>query len=881
MNRRSSSLRMAHAWRAAFMLLPAPAFAAVFGPPSGTGPLPAIAESVDSLPGHTLFHPVTMPRDPLPLLVWGNGACRDNGLQHGAFLRQIASQGYIVIALGKPREERAFEAAAAPAVAPPLVGTAPGTADAPPRNTPDETQVSQMLEAIDWATRENARQGGALSGHIDVSRIAVGGHSCGGLQALAVSSDPRIKTTLVLNSGIYVRRDGARSGVAIDKSQLSRLHAPMLYLAGGPSDIAHPNASDDVARIEQVPVFFGELPVGHGGTFWTGRDGGDWARVAARWLDWNLKGDADASWDFAGPACRLCIDRRWTVTQKHLPAPSGPFRQSLYVPVRDGTLLAMNVYRPARDGVPVAARLPVIFSFTPYRARYYDANGKLVELGQLSGSVARTLFDAGYVVAVADIRGKGASFGARRGFQDRTEAYDGYDLVQWLAAQPWSDGKVGMYGCSYLGGTTVHVASTAPPALRAIFSGATDLDKYSFVRNGGITAQFNTRPDEPLSDDMASVPLDADRDGALRNMAVAQHAGNTPMAALWYGMQFRDSISTLTGNRFWEEAGPYTYLDTLRRSGIATYYWGNFEDEPTAQVILAAENLHSRLLLGPGTHCVPPPGFDFPAAVKTYFDGTLKGLQPATAAARVTWWLDEGDGRGSWHEDARWPGVSAATQKLYLAPQAAGGAGNLTLQPTPARKAQPQFRVNYDVGSAEYFAFWVTSQHGNGLSFATPPLDAPRRLVGFPVVHLRVSSDRPEPLLFAYLEQVMPDGKAQVLAFGRQAAAMRKTGQAPYDTLGLPWMTGLTADFAPLSPGRAVDVELALTAVSRTVPAGARLRLVVTGADPRQRNLAQLKLDPPPSIAVRTGGTDGSWVQLPLQGGALAAQALARGAKGR
>jgi predicted acyl esterase len=189
--------------------------------------------------------------------------------------------------------------------------------------------------------------------------------------------------------------------------------------------------------------------------------------------------------------------------------------------------------------------------------------------------------------------------------------------------------------------------------------------------------------------------------------------------------------------------------------------------------------------------------------------------------------------------------------------------------------------VNYDVGSAEYFAFWVTSQHGKGLSFATPPLDAPRRLVGFPVVHLRVSSDRPEPLLFAYLEQVMPDGKAQVLAFGRQAAAMRKTGQAPYDTLGLPWMTGLTADFAPLSPGKAVDVELALTAVSRTVPAGARLRLVVTGADPRQRNLAQLKLDPPPSIAVRTGGTDGSWVQLPLQGGALAAQALARGAKGR
>src|SRR5690606_1647079 len=114
--------------------------------------------------------------------------------------------------------------------------------------------------------------------------------------------DPRIDTTLVLASGIYIR-PGGRSGVRIDKSQLGRLHAPLLYLTGGPDDIAHENASDDVARLEHVPVFFGALPVGHEGTFWKERDGGEWARVAARWLDWQLDGDADASWDFAGPEC--------------------------------------------------------------------------------------------------------------------------------------------------------------------------------------------------------------------------------------------------------------------------------------------------------------------------------------------------------------------------------------------------------------------------------------------------------------------------------------------------------------------------------------------------------------------------------------------------
>src|SRR5690606_30717523 len=141
-----------------------------------------------------------------------------------------------------------------------------GRPPAPADSSRDATEASQMLEAIDWAAREAAREGGDFHRRIDVSRIAVGGHSCGGLQALAISDDPRIDTTLVLNSGIYITPGSGRSRVEVDKSQLPRLHAPVLYLTGGPSDIAHANAVDDVARIDHVPVFFGALPVGHGGT---------------------------------------------------------------------------------------------------------------------------------------------------------------------------------------------------------------------------------------------------------------------------------------------------------------------------------------------------------------------------------------------------------------------------------------------------------------------------------------------------------------------------------------------------------------------------------------------------------------------------------------
>lgn len=807
------------------------------GDPSGTGPFPATAESRVELPGHTVYRPAVWPSDSLPLYVWGNGGCSSNGLAHAAYLRQIASQGYVIVALGVPG----------------------GGAPAPADGSADATQAEQMIEAIDWAETEAARDGGDFYGHIDVSRIAVGGHSCGGLQALAVSSDPRVDTTLVLNSGIYNTPGTGRSRVPIDKSQLARLHGPVLYQIGGPDDIAYPNAIDDVARIDNVPVFYGELPVGHGGTF-SEPDGGEWARVSARWLDWQLRGDADASWDFAGPDCRLCTDQRWTVEQKRLPDPTGPLRESVYVPVRDGTRLAMHILRPARDGALLDEPQPVIFAFTPYRARIRNPDGR-ISGPSIAGAADAALLEAGYALAIADVRGKGASFGTRRGFQDRTEALDGHDLVQWLADQSWSSGQVGMYGCSYLGGSAVQVATTAPPALRAIFAGASDLDKFGFVRKGGVTAQFNTRPDEPLSDDLASVPLDEDYDGHLLRAAVAAHADNTPMAPLWYGMPFRDSVSSLTGSRYWEEVGPYTYLDSLRESGIATYFWSNWRDEPTAQMILAAENLHSRLLLGPGSHCAQPPDFDMTAELVSYFDEHLRDKSPVAKPPRVTWWLDDADSDDHWQRGEQWPGVRAATRTWYLA---ADAREELKLQNAMAEPAAPEFVVDYQLATDEYFAFWVDSQDGRGLSFTSEPLTEDQALIGYPVVNLTVTSDQPEPILFAYLEDLAPDGMPAVIAFGRLGAAYRKTGAAPYDTLGLPWHTGLEADYAPLMPGTAVQLSFALTPTSQVVQSGHRLRLVVTGADPRQRNLKEIRTDPPPRIALVLGGSAGGRIELPM-----------------
>ncbi|MXO94036.1 CocE/NonD family hydrolase [Erythrobacter arachoides] len=532
-------------------------------------------------------------------------------------------------------------------------------------------------------------------------------------------------------------------------------------------------------------------------------------------------------------------------------------RESLYVPVRDGTRLAVNVYRPGNGDQVATERLPVIFVFTPYRARIRNAEGEVVETALQDSLGLRSLLRAGYVVAVADIRGKGASFGARRGFQDRTEAMDGHDLVQWLAAQPYSTGDVGMVGCSYLGGTTMHTASTAPPALRAIFTGATDWDKYAFVRRGGITAQFNTRPDEPLSDDLASVPVDDDADGAMLRAAVAEHAANTSMAGLWYGMPYRDSVSPLTGNAFWDEVAIWQYADAIRDAGIATYFWGNWNDEPTSDVILAAENLGSRLLVGPGSHCETPRDFAFTQEIVRYFDHELKGADNGFAQQpRVTWWSDETGEAGHYERGDSWPGARSQASAWYL------GDGALAARP-PVAGART-FAVDYDVANDAYFAFWPSPLDAHGLVYDSPPLDVGMDLLGFPTAHVTIAADRPDVDVFVYLEAVDAAGAVEVVSFGRLKASQRAISPAPWDNLGLPWHSGREADAAPLAAGQSATLVVPMLATSYHVPAGSRLRFVVTGADPRQRNLADLRQDPAPRITVAHGWEYGSRIELPL-----------------
>ena len=235
----------------------------------------------------------------MPVLLWGNGGCSDDGASERLFLEEIASHGYLVLAPG-----RILSGPGAPPIA---------TPSGPPR-LEAKTRAQHIMDGLDLAGAAN-RAPGPLHGRIDTGRMAVAGFSCGGLQAIQLAGDPRTKAVIVLHSGTFVSEKDPIAGIHVDKSLLHRFHTPVLYVMGGPRDIAYPNGSDDVAKIDTVPVFLASHDVGHTGTFMQA-NGGVEAQLVRKWLDWQLLGIVKQARPSQGPDCLLCKDPAWATTRK-------------------------------------------------------------------------------------------------------------------------------------------------------------------------------------------------------------------------------------------------------------------------------------------------------------------------------------------------------------------------------------------------------------------------------------------------------------------------------------------------------------------------------------------------------------------------------------
>ena len=272
----------------------------------GTGPYPATRVEDPTLPTHTIYRPADLSRVPgkLPIVAFGNGGCRNTSVELTAFLADIASRGYVVVAQGRNDVLFAEDYSL--------------TSNGHPVQVVDPARLTR---GIDWATAEGSRPGSPYYSRLDDTKVAYVGHSCGGRQALSASVDRRTKATIVLNSGYPPPGEPASTNPTsrpVPEVPWSALRAPMLILGGGPRDSAY-NRTNYNFRETTLPAFKAHLDLGHTGPYDSEIPDQRWVKVVVGWLDWHLKGDEKAKALFVGPKCGVCVDPDWTeVASKHL-----------------------------------------------------------------------------------------------------------------------------------------------------------------------------------------------------------------------------------------------------------------------------------------------------------------------------------------------------------------------------------------------------------------------------------------------------------------------------------------------------------------------------------------------------------------------------------
>lgn len=417
---------------------------------------------------------------------------------------------------------------------------------------------------------------------------------------------------------------------------------------------------------------------------------------------------------------------------------------SARVPSHDGIGIHADVQLPDAEGP-----FPTLVQFTPYSSTLNPGTEAWGALRGLDREQAFAFADRwvpkGYAVVVAHVRGSGQSGGCFD-VGGPNDGLDGHALVEWIAQQPWSSGKVAMMGTSYVGTTPLATAVTAPPHLTTVVPVSAVSEWYRYYFENGEPRFFGELPtgvvytDHPIWGATGLLPKP-------RNPAAADPVANLGCARA----QMENAWVQDDYNAYWRERD---YVKDLGNATAPMLYAHGFLDEntPTSLVtdFYAAYPGEKRLWLQQHGHGVPATFEAYHEAVHRWLDHWLMGrhngaldMPPVTLQ----------DNRGQYHVEAEWPPRNATWRLLHLGERA-------LLPEAPADGA-----ASY-VDDARALDARLPAREGAFLAFETAPLDAPLHLSGAPVVELVASSDHADTQWGALLYDVAPDGAVAFVTRG-------------------------------------------------------------------------------------------------------------------
>jgi predicted acyl esterase len=499
--------------------------------------------------------------------------------------------------------------------------------------------------------------------------------------------------------------------------------------------------------------------------------------------------------------------------------------KNISVPMRDGTRLSINFFRPQAEG-----KFPVLLAYSPYGKEVQSISMQpqpptsVRWRGYLEAGNSEYIVSRGYVHIIADIRGTGQSEGTCHNLLSKQEAEDGYDLIEWIAQQPWCDGNVGMMGISYFAMTQMIVAAEQPPHLKAIFPYDTPADIYRHgLYDGGILSLFymNLWPllsaRDFVSDMVRKVPphelkrlveeaqKEPDMMSKPETFSILLNPRMNPLF-------FDFLVNPLDGPFYWERSA-YTKYDKIK---IPVYCGSGWYAYRYIHLLGAFANFNGlsgpkELIIGPPT-ALERPFHQYHDVIIRWFDHWLKGIDtgimnepPIKLFVR---------GTDQWRYENEWPLSRTKWTKYYLRSW-----GRLTLEPeewiniSPDCYAQPPLTVTNSIQS---------------LTYVTAPMKEDTEVTGPMALYLYASISSKDTNWIVTLKDVGQDATEVELTRGWLKASHRALDidkSKPYQ----PYHTHTKPE--PITPGEIYEYAIEIRPTSNVFKTGHRIKLEIMSAD--------------------------------------------------
>jgi uncharacterized protein len=500
--------------------------------------------------------------------------------------------------------------------------------------------------------------------------------------------------------------------------------------------------------------------------------------------------------------------------------------RDVLVAMRDDVRIAVDIFRPEGGG-----RHPALLAMSPYGK---GIQSMTVPSQPPNSPIHHTPIEAGdpgyltahgYVHVIVDVRGTGHSEGEYLGWVSPQEAEDGYDLVEWIAAQPWCDGNVGMVGISYFGTVQLVVAAQQPPHLKAIMPWNAPADFYrESTHHGGILQSFfhylyvqricaerstsvtvkNSSPEE-----ITRLIGELTRDPDIRiNPEIFTFADNPGKAPCFF-----DILANPLDGPYYQERSPRTMYERIT---IPTYARSGWWAYAHMHLVGAFHNYlgidaPKKLEIDAPVVEIRPLPDDYNAEVVRWYDHWLKGIDTGIMAEPpIRFWVN---GAETWRFENEWPLARSSWTRLYLrrwqglsqTPEETPGKPDAFVQQPPDETAA--------LASVQYM---------------TEPLDEDTEITGPLACYLFAAIDQGDTNWILSLRDVHADGREVELTKGFLKASHRAldAGRSkPYE----PWHPHV--DPEPVEPGRVCEYAIALAPTSNVFKAGHRIKLVISSMD--------------------------------------------------